>query len=416
MRPKLFRTAEASSVAFVRRRVPLASLRYSQLPLGNASQPLISPPVLTWTPGLLGESRVACMLLGAGMRPKRLGHTSLAVLGVFLAIGLSIWTFRNAEASAVASVLRHVPLSLLLLILVPQLLSLTLDSWGWVEAIRSMGHRVPVLRILLVRIKTEALSQTLPLGPLWCESATPLLLKREGVPWGTGVAAVAVRKYLLILSQAWFLIFSFVIGHQALGSASQHLIGSPVLMWLPLAAAVLLGSSVYFAGSLLGQGAVATQLWKRLLGVPSRRLRAALASSRTHFSGTDRGLTRFFSQRVTLRQVGPYLGSWLCESLETLLILRLLSVQLGFVDVVSFEVLLALTRNLAFMVPAGLGIQDLGYVTFFGALGIPEPVQVGAAFSILKRSKELIWACVGYACLARKPPLLALEPTLASVN
>jgi len=350
------------------------------------------------------------------MRPKALGHASLAVLGVLLAVGLSIWTFRTAEASGVASALRQVPWAFLPLILLPQLFSLTLDSWGWVRAIQRMGQRVPVLAILMVRIKTEALSQTLPLGPLWSESATPLLLKGLGVPWGIGVASVAARKYLLILSQAWFLLFSFVIGHQALGRASQHLIGSPVLMWLPLAAAVILGSGVCFAGSLLRQGAVATQLWNRLLGIPSRRLRAALSSSQTHFSGTDTGLARFFSQRITLRLVGPYVGSWLCESLETLLILRLLSVHLGFAEVVGFEVLLALTRNLAFMVPAGIGIQDLGYVTFFGALGVPDPVQTGAAFSILKRSKELIWACLGYACLARKRPIPTLEPTLTSVN
>ncbi len=350
------------------------------------------------------------------MRPKALVHASLAVLGVLLAVGLSILTFRTAEASGVAALLRPIPWVLLPLILLPQLIALTLESWGWVEAILLMGHRVPLLPILFVRIKTEALSQTLPLGPLWCESAKPLLLRGIGVPWGIGVASVAARKYLLILSQAWFLLFSFAVGHQALGRASGQLLGSSILMWLPLVASVILGSSVCLGGSLLGKGAVASQLWNRLRGVPNRRLSAVLSSAQNHFSSTDSGLTRFFSQKITLRQVGPYVGSWLCESLETLLILRLLSVRLGFAEVVSFEVLLTLARNVAFMVPAGLGIQDLGYVTFFGALGVPEPVQLGAAFSILKRSKELTWACLGYAALARKRAFPTLEPTLTSAN
>jgi uncharacterized membrane protein YbhN (UPF0104 family) len=54
---------------------------------------------------------------------------------------------------------------------------------------------------------------------------------------------------------------------------------------------------------------------------------------------------------------------------------------------------------MAFFVPAGLGVQDLGYFAFFSALGVPDAMGVGAAFVLLKRTKELFWVCVGYTLL-----------------
>jgi len=48
-------------------------------------------------------------------------------------------------------------------------------------------------------------------------------------------------------------------------------------------------------------------------------------------------------------------------------------------------------------------------VSCLGALGVPDTLTVGAAFSALKRGKELFWAAVGYALLASdpRPPLTA---------
>ncbi|TNJ37058.1 hypothetical protein [Prosthecochloris vibrioformis] len=48
--------------------------------------------------------------------------------------------------------------------------------------------------------------------------------------------------------------------------------------------------------------------------------------------------------------------------------------------------------------PAGDGIelQDIGYLVFFAASGIPEFALVGGAFVLLRRTKDIIW-CKGDA-------------------
>jgi hypothetical protein len=54
---------------------------------------------------------------------------------------------------------------------------------------------------------------------------------------------------------------------------------------------------------------------------------------------------------------------------------------------------------MAFFAPSGLGVQDMGYMAFFTALGLPDAGALGAAFVLLKRSKEILWVAIGYLLL-----------------
>jgi hypothetical protein len=53
----------------------------------------------------------------------------------------------------------------------------------------------------------------------------------------------------------------------------------------------------------------------------------------------------------------------------------------------------------AFVVPAGIGIQDLGYALFLRALAVPNASEVAAAFTLLKRGKELLLVTLGLCLL-----------------
>ena len=81
-----------------------------------------------------------------------------------------------------------------------------------------------------------------------------------------------------------------------------------------------------------------------------------------------------------------------------------LGAPVGFAEVISFEAGLSLLRNFAFFAPAGLGVQDLGYLAFLNALGFPGAGEIGAAFVLMKRAKELFWIAIGYTLflVARK--------------
>src|SRR5262249_6081423 len=87
---------------------------------------------------------------------------------------------------------------------------------------------------------------------------------------------------------------------------------------------------------------------------------------------------------------------WLVEAAEALVILRLLGVDISFAAVLAFEVVVALLRSLAFMVPAGLGVQDAGYVAFFAAFGIPDAATLGFALVLINRVKEIFCIAVRF--------------------
>jgi uncharacterized membrane protein YbhN (UPF0104 family) len=76
----------------------------------------------------------------------------------------------------------------------------------------------------------------------------------------------------------------------------------------------------------------------------------------------------------------------------------------------------SLVRNVVFVVPAGLGIQDAGYAACFGALGVPEAASLGAAFVLLKRGKELFWIALGYGLLATDLGVLSARRSAGSTQ
>ena len=87
------------------------------------------------------------------------------------------------------------------------------------------------------------------------------------------------------------------------------------------------------------------------------------------------------------------------EAGETWVLLKLLRMDLSFAAVLAFEPVVSFARSAAFFIPAGLGVQDAGYMAFLRQAGIPDAVNRAAAFVLLKRFKELFWIAVGWILL-----------------
>jgi uncharacterized protein (TIRG00374 family) len=332
--------------------------------------------------GLSSLGRAACL--------------ALAVFAVFL-------TFREVELDRVVGILSRLAPPAFALLLLPQLLALAAESAAWRRAFAAIT-RAPRFRSLLrVRLETEALAQTLPGGVLIAESIKPYLLGRHcGLALEAAITGVAARKYLLLTAHALYIVLAALFGFEGLRRVSPRLLGAAGLEWLVLASGLGVGLTAAVFCLLLARGRVGGRLRTVLSRLPIPSFRRAVAQRAEAFHATDLELARFFAVERR-RLVAPLLGflcAWLLESVETFLILRLLGADLSFSTVASFEVAVSLLRNLAFVLPAGLGIQDVGYALFLRALGVADPLHVSAAFCLLKRGKELVWAAVGYALLA----------------
>ncbi len=318
-----------------------------------------------------------------------------------LAVATLLWSFRDAELGRVVTLLARVG-GAGVLILLPQLLSLFMESVGWRLAFEGMGERLPLLGLFRARLATEALAQTLPMGVVFCESLKPVLLARGcGADLSTSLAGMAARKWLLVASQSLYVGGFALVSWSVLGGISAGVLGTKGLPYLLLGAAGLLFTLAAGSYVLLGQGRVAARVHALLTRLPSAWLRARLLPLEARFKQTDGRLRTFFA--TAWRSPLPllaFLTGWLLESADTFLILYLLGVRLPWTTVGALEVSASFLRNVAFVVPAGLGVQDLSYLAFLRALHVADAINVAAAFLLLKRSKECFWAVCGYAILA----------------
>ncbi len=95
-----------------------------------------------------------------------------------------------------------------------------------------------------------------------------------------------------------------------------------------------------------------------------------------------------------------YSAGWLVRGVETWLFLRLLGADVPFLAALVVETAIIVVRSVAVPVPAGLGVQDVGYVLCLRALGVPDATTVATAFVLLKRGKDLFWILLGFALMA----------------
>jgi uncharacterized membrane protein YbhN (UPF0104 family) len=333
---------------------------------------------------------------------RKPGRTNvIRVVGLSLAMATLAWTFQGTEPQRVAALLARVG-GAGVVILLPQLLSLLVESFGWRLAFEGMGRRFPLFGLFRARLATEALAQTLPMGVVFCESMKPVLLARScGAELSTSLAGMAARKWLLVGSQSLYVGGFALLSWSMLSGISMSVLGSSGLPFALLIAGGVLLAMASVSYALLARGRVATRLHALLTRLPSPWLRSRLAPLEARFSRTDGELRAFFATAFhSPLPLLSFLAGWLLEAVDTFLILTLLGVHLPWTTVGALEVSASFLRNVAFMVPAGLGVQDVSYLAFLRALQVPDALNVAAAFLLLKRSKEMFWAICGYAVLA----------------
>jgi len=328
-----------------------------------------------------------CRILG---RVKSNLRSLLIALALVFLVGLCVFCFRDLDRARLSTLLAGLGWTAVV-VLIPQTLGLALETWGWQLSIERAGHRLRFLPLWGIRAATEAVGQTLPGGAILGESLKPSLLARHtGLPVGAGVATTLHRKYLRMVAHGLYLLGAAVAGSSVLG-VPRPLVG--LLVGFGLALLVGAGAMQMFFRK--GRSAVQLFVWVR-------RWRAApwarwVSRYRTQFLRVDDATRGFF--RLNLRDnAAPIflcLLAWLGEAVESWLILRLLGAPVSFVAILAFDVALSLGRQLLFVLPAGLGLQDAGYVAALALLGVPDVATVGAAFVLLKRGRELLATLVG---------------------
>ncbi|NTU68529.1 MAG: UPF0104 family protein [Chlorobiaceae bacterium] len=319
------------------------------------------------------------------------GYAGLAVGFILIGYLLSnmdlAGAFRRIDAIGFASIL----------ILLPYLGLHLLETVAWGRLFpRSVGP-VDLWKLFKIQVVAETVSMTLPAGVAVGEPLRPWLCRRfMGVPLPDGFASITVRKLMLGVAQGLYTIIGAVAGFSILQSASTKVAGFSGLGFVMFAVGLLLTISFLAMLLMMVNGKAVGTLHRLLVKVPFRKVKAWLLEREEGFAETDRKLHSLRADGLAglVPVMVVYICAWLMLSVESYLILHLLGIKLAFGQVLAFDTAMLMLRAIFFFIPSGLGVQELGYLAFFGALGVSQADL--AAFLLLRRAKEILWYAIGY--------------------
>lgn len=326
------------------------------------------------------------------MRPSvRVARAIAKVVVLALAIGLFARVILRADLARLRAQLAALG-PWVTVALLPYVVAIGLDTIGWRQLLARLGHAVSLPKLFGVRLASEAVLLSLPAGAVVAESVKPWLLTREGVPVADTAATLAAKKTLTIGTHGVYLLLALATGVLATIAPRLPLLVAGAAVVLLVIATVMLAS--------LRSAAIAARLHRLLSTIPIARAQRWLSSRRAGFHDTDTRLrSLLFPADHLLSSALPFLLCWLAESFESFVLLSLLGTGVTFFDALAIEAGMSVLRTVAFFVPAGLGVQDVAWVSALRALGVPDATSTGAAFVTLKRGKELCWIVVGYVVL-----------------
>jgi uncharacterized protein (TIRG00374 family) len=143
--------------------------------------------------------------------------------------------------------------------------------------------------------------------------------------------------------------------------------------------------------------------WKAL-AKPLAKLDRAAARVDERISSFYRGHSRRFFVSAAW-----CLAGWCGGLVETRLLLHWLAPEAGWLHALAIESLAMTLNNLFLFVPAKIGSAEGVRVAVFLLVGLPA--AAGAAYSILKRGREIAWMVPGLVVMFRRPPDVRRAPT-----
>lgn len=332
----------------------------------------------------------------------RYGLFVIKVIAVLFGFTMFVRLISYADYAKVTSLLEHGGATLLLA-LIPYIIVSLFDTLGWRTTFPLVGRPVDFSKLFSIKLMTEAMLMSLPGGTALAESLKPVLLYRRcGIPISEGIATGVMRNCFLSIAHAFYVVVSVILGYEFLTRGSEKIIGFDGLPVLILGASLSVLSLFGIVAATFLYGNVAEKLHRVLLHVPFAPLRQWLVKQEEKILDIDHQFSKFrkLSLKEAAASVSFFVLAWFFETVETFLIMKLLGIQLGFSEILALESALSFVRSMFVILPAGIGIQDYGYVRFLDGFGVVESMEMGTAFVLIKRTKEVFWIIFGYILLA----------------
>ena len=296
----------------------------------------------------------------------------LVLLATMIGLALAVWTFGWAGIGSVAAIAERMGAGGFLVYCLWSCGVFVVLGAAWLAA----APREPVGRIwrfAWARAVREAVADLLPLSQIGGIVVGARTLIVAGVPVARTYAALIVDMTTELASQSLFTAFGIVTAALLVGEFAQGPARSVVL---GAACALLMLIALVAAGQRLLPGVAGSLIGRILPGSV-----AALATLQ------DELVAIYAKKRRVLAAFVLNLVAWIASAMGAWIMLRLAHFDLPLGRILALESLIFTLRSVAFAVPGGLGVQEIGYALIAPALGLP--IEAAMALALAKRARDL---------------------------
>ena len=315
-------------------------------------------------------------------------------VGVLAVVGLIL----SHDGAAVLSLVTDVGWGLVLVV-AARIVPVVTAAGAWRTLLRAQGWQASWARVSALRWLADSINALLPVAQVGGEVVRGQWMVRHGLPGSDVAAGILVDMTATLAALIGFVGLSLAVGLVGLGDAVP-------LAQFAIAIGVLAGM---MAGMVAAQrSGLFTRLAGRLKGVAGGDSLSGLAGGAGRL---DQALAALYADRAALTKCTLWrFLAWLAGAAEIWLIVWLIHGPIGLLSLLVLEGVAQAIRNAGFFMPAGLGVQEGGYV--LGGLAIGLPVETALALALVKRARDVLvgvpsliaWQIAEARYLARAEP------------
>lgn len=246
---------------------------------------------------------------------------------------------------------------------------------GWAILLRGTtgAHNAGLGYLFWVTTVREGIDRLLPVASVGGGVVGVRLLRWRGLPAAQVGASIIVEILLTLFAVYLFFVVGVLLlfhGGDSIREHSRLLLALVVTLPVPLGTAWLLRYGTRYLFGLVGSNSLPESV-----AVLDRAIRATL---HRHRALLVTGFLQF--------------GGLLSGSFEIWFVLRLFGHPVGWRAAIVVESLTQAVRHIAFVIPAGLGVQEAALVVFGRTFGIDA--ELALALSMAKRVREVLLGVV----------------------
>jgi len=284
------------------------------------------------------------------------------------------------------------------------LLTSALGGWfdvlGWRSLFPTHVQSPSAPKAMAIHVAAEAIARTVPGGVPIADGIRVMLARRSTSVAGVEILSTALSRRLFMgFAQGAFLTMWSIAAMALVGNLAFGLPGSQEMTWLaPIAGLGMMVSTIGLASCSESVAEAIATIIRRMPILGTKRWIRRLAQEIVVVNDRMKAIRHLGARRL-LHSTLLFLGVWILETIETYFVLRILGIDASLIQAGRLESLVSVLRLAAFFMPAGLGVQEGGYVGLLTAMGLATGFSLIASFLVLKRIRDLVWIVGGYGLL-----------------